>query len=600
MKTITREESQMVLRNYLKRKKTRSGTIQMSVDMMNNLDDNISSNREGIIMFAQACSWASFATIKLSSSSLSLQQFFNWMFLAFEGYCNDGELVVGKLMRIFHVCRYGISPQELSEIAGISRMDTLRFLELIRPATAEMSGKCFIISRSLMDAISRNYCNDHSLISGARHSMISFLSDPGKGHPVKRYAAELPWQLFKVGNIVSLRELLLDMNVFSYLWSHPAGVCEMLRYWKSCELLKSDFNMIEGLVLSLREHVSRDAKRKVSVNSERESDDAKRFAANLEQKASVARFLHLIEATSEAEALYTETVGNSIEIYGKSHRRSVTAIRELASVLFDQAKLEEAFSQIETSISHCKDMAYDKLIVKLPISHQDLEQQQLGPAPNWSPAHHLPPDKLEIPIPSSQLNVWAEEAIGRRMEKKVVTWEGDLLRVQLEGSETEDMSACLELKGRICRERGRYEEAMQCFETAALLNELHLQKRLCTERMSLNDGSFALSISLSKFAQCLHKLNSKRTGEIETIFLVSQRIMEICKGPDHHQLAENVFLPKAEYVGEGLGRWDEAFDILQRCVKIFSKQLGKDHELAREALNRREKCRAMMNDRRKF
>eukprot|EP00960_Hanusia_phi_P076378 768553-Hanusia_phi.AAC.8 len=109
MKTITREESQMVLRNYLKRKKTRSGTIQMSVDMMNNLDDNISSNREGIIMFAQACSWASFATIKLSSSSLSLQQ-------------------------------------------DIAMTENLLW----------------------------ENNQDHSLISGARHSMISFLSDPGK------------------------------------------------------------------------------------------------------------------------------------------------------------------------------------------------------------------------------------------------------------------------------------------------------------------------------------------------------------------------------------------------------------------------------------
>ena len=74
MKEIRRDQSQMILQDYLTKKKTRKGTIHLSLDMLRNLDDKISSNQEGIILFAQVCSWASFATIKLSSSSLTLQQ----------------------------------------------------------------------------------------------------------------------------------------------------------------------------------------------------------------------------------------------------------------------------------------------------------------------------------------------------------------------------------------------------------------------------------------------------------------------------------------------------------------------------------------------
>lgn len=180
----------------------------------------------------------------------------------------------------------------------------------------------------------------------------------------------------------------------------------------------------------------------------------------LEHIAAVARFLHLLLFITPAEAQYARAARLSHALYGQGHRRTVTALREHASSLFDLHFFDSALNVVNLGLTACGKMP--PLVIKVAPLQLHLATSQQGSASHK--AMQAGPAQVR------------EVEYGQDADEMEAGDEGPLF-VEIGGLETEDASACLELRARVLRAAGQYHEAVESFRRSAALNQLHMYRR---------------------------------------------------------------------------------------------------------------------------
>ena len=305
----------------------------------------------------------------------------------------------------------------------------------------------------------------------------------------------------------------------------------------------------------------------------------------LEHIAAVARFLHMQQHVPAAQGLYGRGARLAHALYGPGHARTVGATREQASALFDLHDFESALAAVENSLVFC---------TKLPV--------------------------LLITIPPPP----------QAQEGGELPQEATALVVRISGLETEDASACIELRARVLRALGQYQVALDNFKRAVSLNQLHMYRRtvaalqrkmapaaaestapsLDTD-MEDDEGSVLLASrdavqpeeegsgsqrtaqmyakNLVSLADALVDVNREDYMPVaEAIMQRAGQVLSRQLGPLHADIADLALVPLADLQGKGQGRWLDAAQTLLRARSILLSSLPSDHrrvEQVTEQLN---------------
>jgi hypothetical protein len=485
----------------------------------------------------------------------------------------------------------------------------------------------------------------------ARMALINYFSDPNARQPMQRVAGEVPVHLVALGCWPLLRDILCSMPVFFALWSEPQGVNDLIRYWRDtplasfvqpADLIVNNLNVFISLSLPLpppgRSHdlmmsglqssslgSSRPVKGDVGMREvERQwrEKDARSMPQNFEEWvaademlgmlmkegrargrgrekdsvgarlsggevldriSSVARFLHMMRLLNPAEVQYGRAVKLAHALYGVGHSRRVMVLREQASCLFDLGHFDSALQVVDASLADCS---------KLPIL-----LVQIDPLPPFP----------SVPGQSEQ----------RELE------DAKPLVIRIAGLQTEEAAANIELRARTLRAVGKHQEALDNFQRAVQLNQLHMHRRTVLALQQAADHSGidelqdsegggqegedavnASSVSgkkggwkenqeggrkwegrkvqmyaknLVSFANALVDVDREsHIKHAEDIMKHASEVLSRQLGPLHVDVADLSLIPLSQLLGKVQGKWLDSAQTLLRARAIMSSSLPQD------------------------
>jgi tetratricopeptide (TPR) repeat protein len=121
-------------------------------------------------------------------------------------------------------------------------------------------------------------------------------------------------------------------------------------------------------------------------------------------------------------------------------------VREVSSVLYDMGRYDEGMTEIERALDYCRKLP----IWRLKVVDDDYNEEE----------------RDIVSMGLGYRGGIGEPGAGERERGGVV--------VMIMGEEGREAAACIELKARLLRGMGQYEESVGCFKKAVELNELHM------------------------------------------------------------------------------------------------------------------------------
>ena len=123
------------------------------------------------------------------------------------------------------------------------------------------------------------------------------------------------------------------------------------------------------------------------------------------------------------------------------------SVREVSSVLYDMGRYNEGMTEIERALEYCRKLP----IWRLKVVDGDYNEEER--------------DITSMGGLGYRSGIGESGGGGR---------EGGGVVVMIMGEEGREAAACIELKARLLRGMGQFEESVVCFKKAVELNELHM------------------------------------------------------------------------------------------------------------------------------
>lgn len=224
------------------------------------------------------------------------------------------------VLSLIWASRQGLLEEEVSEIAGISRLDLSAMLGSLEYHLVRSEGCLGFFHEYLRRAVAIRYMSDEGRRKRAHLDIARYF----EGRPMNgRTAVELPWQLREAGETERLAQAISRLDLLDH-YLDRRGLFELLGYWLRC-------GGVEAMAASYN----------ARLEAEKESDDIPRRVRNLLRVCALYRVSGI---SRQGQPIGYEALAICESEFGAEDPRTAMALDELASLLQETIDYSEVES----------------------------------------------------------------------------------------------------------------------------------------------------------------------------------------------------------------------------------------------------------------